>query len=219
MILLIVGAILALFLTVILVFLATRAVIHLVQALQQPTLPRSTARSVKESRHYGRLITKIVQQYPPGPMRDRLQLTIRPVEDWLARLNKLEQELGKLYSQRNLKRELRQTQYDIEELRRQLLNLETAETAWLSELMESKKNHLAALKELEVFQTQAEYKIRKIASDLGAAHAEMLLLSARGDFNDNRLRRLDENLQDNMDNLRDLMSAMDEMGYSRSAAG
>jgi hypothetical protein len=74
------------------------------------------------------------------------------------------------------------------------------------------------LKELKSFQTQAELKIHRIASDLATTHAEMLLIVARGDFNDNRFKRLDENLQDHLAGLRDMLAAMDELGYS-SAAG
>jgi hypothetical protein len=84
--------------------------------------------------------------------------------------------------------------------------------------MHSKKQHQAALKELKSFQTQAELKIHRIASDLATTHAEMLLIVARGDFNDNRFKRLDENLQDHLAGLRDMLAAMDELGYS-SAAG
>ncbi len=79
--------------------------------------------------------------------------------------------------------------------------------------MNSKKQHLAALKKLELFQTQAELKIHKIASDLGATHAEVLLVVAKGDFNENRFRRLDENLQDNLTGVQDMLGAMEELGY------
>jgi hypothetical protein len=46
----------------------------------------------------------------------------------------------------------------------------------------------------------------------------MLLVTARGDFNENRIQRLDENLQDHVSSLRDMMAAMDEMGYSQATA-
>jgi hypothetical protein len=47
----------------------------------------------------------------------------------------------------------------------------------------------------------------------------MLLIIAKGDFNENRLHRLDENLQEHLASMRDMMTAMDEMGYSGVAAG
>lgn len=81
--------------------------------------------------------------------------------------------------------------------------------------MSSKQKHKEALRQLQLFQTQAERRIQKIASDLGATHAEMLLISARGKFNDGRLQRLDEDLREQVTGLRDMLSAMDEMGYSR----
>ena len=177
------------------------------------SLPRQVARSMKESRQYGREIMKIAEQYPSGPMRDRLNLTIKPVGEWLASLDKLEQSLDKLYGQRNLTRELAQTKFDIQTLRREMLTAGAKELIYLRKLLESKKQHYAVLKELKTFQTQAELKIHQIASDLGTAHAEMLLLVARGDFNENRMHRLDENLQDNLSSMRDMLSAMDEMDY------
>jgi hypothetical protein len=182
------------------------------------SLPRSVTRSLNESRHYGRLIVQMAQQYPPGPMKDRLSLTLRPVDQWLTNLSRLEQGLAKMYGQRNLARELRQTSIEIDDLRRQLLTGNGRELVYLRELKKSKEQHLAALKELQQFQTQAELKIRKIASDLGATHAEMLLIVARGDLNENRMRRLDENLQEHLASMRDVLAAMDDMGYSSATS-
>ena len=193
-------------------------VAKLAKEFKVSSLPHSVNKSVAESRHYGRLIMRVAQQYPPGPMRDRLNLTLRPVGQWLDNLARLEQGLEKLYSQRNLDRELRQTAFEIDDLRRRSLTAANQETKFLRELMQSKKQHQAALKQLQAFQTQAELKIRKIASDLATTHAEMLLIVAKGDFNDNRFHRLDENLQEHLAGLRDMLVAMDELGYNSAAS-
>jgi len=191
-----------------------RLVQKLARTVQASSLPAPIARSLKESRHYGKLIIQTVQEYPPGPIRDRLNLTIQPVDKWLANLTRLERGLVKLYSQRNPTRELRKATNEIENLRRRLLTVRGKEAAGLTALKFSKEQHLAALQELQLFQTQAELKIQKIASDLGATHAEMLLVIAKGDFNENRLRRLDANLQEHLSSMRDIVTTMDEMGYS-----
>lgn len=198
-------------------YFSIKGVSHLTKSLNVSALPRSVSRPIAESRHYGRLITRVAQQYPAGPMRDRLDLTLKPVQQWLDNLTRLEQGLAKLYHQRNLDRELRQTVFEIDELRRRsLMALDDRETQSLRALMDSKKQHLAALKELQAFRTQAELKIRKISSDLATTHAEMLLIVAKGDFNDNRFRRLDENMQEHLSNMRDMLAAMDELGYNRA---
>lgn len=202
----------------VLAYVSIRAGLSLTSATSGSSLPSSVRRSVAESRRYGRLIMKIAQQYPPGPMQDRLKRTVKPVNQWLENLNRLEQGLAKLYSQRNLTHEMRQMTLEIEELHRRWLVATDKEAAALHELMESKKQHLVSLKELRLFQTQAELKIRKIANDLGMTHAEMLLLVSKGDFNDNRIQRLDKSLQEHMDSLRDMLVAMDELGYSSAAA-
>ena len=188
------------------------------QLTRSSSLPRPISRSLNESRYYANLIVKMAQQCPPGPMQDRLNLTLKPVDQWLVNLTRLEQGLSKLYGQRNLARDLRQTSFEIDDLRRQLLTARGQEVSYLRDLKQSKEQHLAALKELERFQTQAELKIRKIASDLGATHAEMLLITARGDFNENRMRRLDDNLQEHLASMRDVLAAMDEMGYGTVAS-
>jgi hypothetical protein len=199
-------------------YLTVKGISKASKVLGESALPRSVARSVAESRHHGRLIMRAAQQYPPGPMRDRLNLTLKPVEQWLENLNRLEQGLTKLYSQCHLDRELRRTQFEIEELRRQSLSALGQEAASLRDLLDSKKQHLATLKELQTFRFQAELKVRKIASDLACTHTEMLLVVAKGDFNDNRFRRLDENLQEHMASLRDMLAAMDELGYSNAVS-
>jgi hypothetical protein len=198
------------------VFRTARGLARMIGALTGSRLPRSVARSLRESRRYGRLIIQTAGQYPSGPIRDRLNLTIEPVDKWLTNLTRLEQALEKLYSQRNIARELRQTKFEFDNLQRRLLKTDDNETRLLQELMVSKKQHLAALKELHSFQTQAELKVRKITSDLGVTHAEMLLIIARGDFNENRLRRLDESLQDQLSGMRDILTVMEESGYSRA---
>ncbi len=199
-------------------YVSIKAGVSLTSTTPGSSLPLAVRRPVAESRRYGRLIMKIAQQYPPGPMRDRLNRTVKPVNQWLENLNWLEQGLAKLYSQRNLRREMRQMTVEIEELHRRWVVATDQEAAALHELIESKKQHLVSLKELHLFQTQAELKIRKIADDLGMTHAEMLLVVSKGDFNDNRIQRLDKNLQEQVDSLRDMLVAMDELGYSRAAA-
>jgi hypothetical protein len=201
-----------------LTYILIRGMARLVQSFKISPLPRPVARSLKESRRYGRSIMQMAQQYPPGPMRDRLNLTVAPVDDWLNSLIKLEQALDKLYNQRNLAREVNQAKFDVQILRRRLLTADPKEGLYLRKLLESKKQHMAVLQELKTFQTQAELKIHKIASDLGTTHAEMLLIVARGDFNENRLHRLDENLQEHVSSMRDMLEAMDEMNYSRATS-
>jgi hypothetical protein len=207
-------ALVGLALILVAIMLVKRLVRSVARTVHASSLPNSIARSLEESRRYGKLIIQTVQEYPPGPIRDRLNLTVQPVNKWLANLTRLEQGLAKLYSQRSPSRELRKTRNEIENLRRQLLIVRGKEAAGLTALKLSKEQHLAALQELDIFQTQAELKIQKIASDLGATHAEMLLIIAKGDFNENRLRRLDANLQEHLSSMRDIVTTMDEMGYS-----
>ncbi|HRV92007.1 MAG TPA: hypothetical protein P5526_07580 [Anaerolineae bacterium] len=187
------------------------------QPINVTSAPITVKRSLREARHYAQLIRKTAQQHPAGPMQDRLALIIKPVDEWLANLDRLETALKKLYGQRNLTREIRQFSFEIEKLHRQLLSADEENLASLRSLLESKRKHQKALQQLQSFQNQAELRIQKIASDLGATHAEMLLVTAKGDFKDNRLQRLDENLQDQVTSLRDMISAMDEMGYGRAA--
>ena len=208
----------------ILAYFSTVIIVNVIRALFRALmgfspLPNAVKRSLREARHYAELIKKTARQCPPGPMQDRLVRTVKPVDEWLVNLNRLEQSLVKLYSQRNISRELRQTTSEIERLRRQLLVIDEQEAASLQDLINSKRKHQLVLKALITFQNQAEFKIHKIASDLGTTHSEMLLVTTRGNFKDQRFQRLDESLEENLTGLRDILSAMDEMGYSSQVAG
>ncbi len=180
-------------------------------------LPKAVKKSLRESRQYGQLMTRTLQRCPEGPLRDRLTLVVKPVDEWLSNLTKLEKALARSYRERNLKREMRRTEFEIETLHRRLLIVEKDEVISLQELIESKKQHLSVQKELITFQKRAEIKIHKIATDLGAVHAEMMLIVAKGEFNENRINRLDHNLKEHVSNIRDMLHVMDELGYSSNA--
>ena len=69
----------ALFLIILLLAKATGQ--KLGRLARSSALPRPISRSLNESRYYANLIVKMAQQCPPGPMRDRLNRTIKPVDD------------------------------------------------------------------------------------------------------------------------------------------
>lgn len=188
------------------------------ESWQISSLPGSMAQSLQDARNYAKRIKRMAQQYPPGPMQDRLNRMTHPVDEWLTNLNQLEQALTRLYKHQDVKRDLRRVTLEIEQIHRQLLVSRDAEAASLRALIQSKKKHCAVLEELQAFRNQTELRIRKIASDLGAAYTEVTLVSAKGNFNDNRFQRLDDDLQDNLNSLRDILAAMDEMGYSSASA-
>lgn len=183
-------------------------------------LPRSVAKPLLEARRYARLIDQTVKECPPGPVQEHLNnLTINHVHESLYSLTQFEQALTKLYqNHRDLKREANRTQLEIQQLRRELLNASEWESTTLRKLLQSKKDYLAVMEELTSFQTQAEMEIRKIASDLATTQAEMLLVITKGDFNKTRLHRMDENLREHLTSLRDMVSVMDELGYSQMGA-
>ena len=177
-------------------------------------IPSATRDALRDARQYAKLMRKTAYECPPGLVRDRMERTVQPVDDWLNNLKRLEQALVKLYAQRNLAREMRRANFEIEQLRREILMATSAnEVASLRALVTSKKKHYSVLEELQRFQSEAELKIRKIASDLGTTHAEMLLVVTRGDFSEGRFRRMDESLQENLASLRDMVTVMDEMTY------
>ncbi|MEM7035250.1 MAG: hypothetical protein AAF629_37265, partial [Chloroflexota bacterium] len=199
-------------------FVTTKGLSMLFDATRVSRLPRTITQPLHEARYNGRRIIQAVQQCSPGPMKDRLKLTTQPVNEWLTNLSKLEEGLLRIYGKHNLGREKRRLTTEIESIRRRILTAGTREAASLRALLASKKQHEAALDELEAFQIQAELKIGRIASDLAATHAEILLITAKGNFNENRFQRLDESLQEQVSSIRDMLGAMEEFGYSNSAS-
>ncbi|MDM8518614.1 hypothetical protein QUF64_01100 [Anaerolineales bacterium HSG6] len=182
-------------------------------------LPRSVSKPLRQARQYGQLITKTAEECPPGPVQSHLRsLTVKHVDESLESLGQLEEALIKLYSHRNIKRELSKTYNEIEQVSRELMAAKDTQAKLLRRLLKSKREYLVTLEEMQDFQEHAELEIRKIASDLTRAHAEMLLVITKGDFSSSRLNRLDENIQEHLSSLRDIIHVMDELGYSRMAA-
>ncbi len=177
-------------------------------------LPPSVQQGLKQARRYGQLMLAMEQEGTPR-QRKRLTHTMKAVNEVLANLTRLEQNLEKLYGKRNLRQELAQTTVEIDELQSQLPTAEGRSAQILDNLLKNKEKHRAILNSLQAFQQQIELTIRQNASVLNSTHAEMILLTAKDNLDNNRVRRLNQALQENSDSLVDLLEAMEEMEQER----
>jgi len=187
-------------------------------SIDMARLPRAVTKSLREARQYSQQITTVVQECPPGPMRTHLNnLTMKHVQESIQNLDRLEQVLLKLYSHRNIKRELRQVHNEIEKTQKQIQRASMDELKLLRRLVQSKREQLVTLENIQAFQQQTELELRRIASDLNTTHAEMVLVVSKGNFNPKRFNRLDENLKEHLGSLRDMVTVIDELGYNQAS--
>lgn len=174
------------------------------------SIPRETRKWLKEARHYAKLIGEPEKSYTPS-QRNQLDKTIQTVNNLLANLDILEEHLRQLYSKRNVRKELQQVTSEVSDLRKQLQSAEGKSRKILSDLVERKEKHLTVLNSINDFQDQIELKIRHNATILNSTHAEIMLLVGRSGLDNNKIRRLNEDLRENSDSLMDLLEVIEEM--------
>ena len=193
---------------------ATIKGIKKVSKIIAPPLPPSIRQSLKEARHYGKLIMNIAQQNTTRQHRFFTD-TLTSVNTLLTNLSQLEEKLEQLYQRRNLAGELGNIQSEITGLRRQLQRNAGKQALILENLLESKIKHQTILQDLQAFQQQIELTIQQNAAVLNSTHAEITLLAAKDDLDNIQFRRVNDELRENSATLRDLLQAMDEMDQER----
>ncbi len=185
---------------------------------QKITLPSRIQNSLSEARRYGKLIVQAEQQCAPN-QRKHLTHTVKSANTLLANLDKLEENLVELYKRHNVNRELKQTSYEIEELKQQLQTANDRQAQILNNSINTKQRYLSVLNMLQDFQKRIELTIEQNTGVLKSTYAEIILLVAQGNIDNNSFRRLNQDLQENSASLMDLLEAVEEVDKQSSYMG
>ena len=176
-------------------------------------------REVESALVYQRRIERLIREQRAGVLRDRLEDTANQLSDWIANIYRLAVKLDAYRHDELLAQEQETVPREIEELtarRDRERDPELREE--LSRVLESKRKQRRTLDTLDARMKHAELRLEQSTTALSTIYGQIQLVGAR-DVNSGRSERLEADIREEIDQLNDLISSIDEVSERHVAAG
>ena len=142
---------------------------------------------------------------------ERLLDTARGMEDWIAQIYRLAQNLDTYDQDAMIIRDLQNVPAELTELQRQRNRPMSASVqAELDKAVQMKQTHLETLNNLRDSMQKARLQLDNTLSAMGTIYMQAKLLGTR-EMNNNRAQRLQADMSEQVQQLQDTASAMDEI--------
>lgn len=167
---------------------------------------------VNEALDYRSRIEKTIREQDDSMVRDELSETAAQIDAWLEHIYSLAQRIDRYQQERDvLERDRDRTEIRIKELE-VLLAREDNESikSQIASTLESKERQLATLKKLADTIQRAELQLESSHTLLATIYSQTMLVDAK-DIDSGRSRRLRQEISDEVDELQDMLLAMDEV--------
>jgi len=178
--------------------------------------PRLQTR-VNEALDYRSRIEKVIREQDDSMLRDELDQTAAQIDDWLEHIYNLAQRIDRYQQERDiLERDRGRTTIRVKELQRHLTEEDDPLIkAQIETTLASKERQLATLNKLEDTIQRAELQLENSYTFLATIYSQTMLVDAK-DIDSGRSRRLRQEISDEVDELQDMLLAMDEVYASQS---
>ena len=168
-------------------------------------------REVQGALAYQRRIETLVREQRPGVLRDRLEDTANQLSEWIANIYELALKLDAYRQDELLARERESVPAEIDELAaRRDRERDPEMRAELDRVLETKGKQWQTLRTLEARMRQAELRLEQSTTALSTIYSQIQLVSAR-DVSSGRSERLEVDIREEIDQLNDLLSSIDEI--------
>ncbi len=175
--------------------------------IQSAQLRQKTAKALE----YLRRIEESVAQTKEGVLRDRLKRTTEEVVDWVEAIYRLASRVDGYNRNKLIARDMDSVPKMIEDLQqRWAAETDPAMRRQLEQTIADRKRQLANLQALEDTMERAELQLERTLSALGTVYSQLLVLDTKGE-SAGRAQRLQEEISEQVHQLQDLTSAMDEV--------
>ncbi len=165
----------------------------------------------KKALEYLRRIEETVGQTKEGTLRDRLKRTTDEVIDWVEAIHRLADRVDKYYGNRLIARDMMSVPKTIAKLRQRLAQEDDPSVrTQLEQTIADRERQLANLDNLQNTMEKAELQLERTLSALGTVYSQLLVLDTKGE-SAGRARRLQEEISEQVHQLQDITSAMDEV--------
>lgn len=178
---------------------------------------RRLQQRVNEALDYRSRIEKAILEQDDSLIRDELSETADQIDDWIEHIYNLAKRIDRYLQEREvLERDRKRTSARIVELQRSYANEENPKLkTQISATLESKERQLATLDKLDDTIKRAELQLERSHSLLATIYSQTMLVDAK-DIDSGRSRRLRQEIGDEVDELQDMLVAMDEVYVSQS---
>lgn len=151
-----------------------------------------------------------------GVLRDRLADIAGQVDQWLGQVYGLAQRLDRLSSDDLVQRDLKSAPQDVARYRARIQSTNDPEVRrHLERALAAKETQLANLHELARTMERGQLQLENTVNSLGTIYSQVVLLEAQ-DVDSGRMRRLSQDIEEQVSSLNDVVSTLDEL-YRRSA--
>ena len=185
------------------------------QKLQDPYLQER----MSEALDYRVRIEKAIRQQDDSLIKDELSQTAAQMDQWLEQIYDLALRIDRYRQEHEvLERDYERTGQRIAELEEQLAAEENPKIQMqIKATLESKKRQMATLEKLSDTIRRAELQLETSHAQLATIYSQTMLVDAK-DIDSGQARRLRLEISDEVDEIQDILLAMDEV-YASSAQG
>lgn len=172
---------------------------------------------VQEAFDYRSRITAAIRERRDSVLKDHLADTASQLDEWLEEVYGLAQRLDRYRQERDLHVHNRQrARARLQELETQLVN-ETAPTVRreIEYNIDSLRQQLEAIDQLENAMERARLRLENTITAMGTIYTQTMLVGAK-DIDSGRAKRLRQEIGDEVNELGDVLSAMDEVYAAES---
>jgi hypothetical protein len=137
--------------------------------------------------------------------------TARQVDDWIRNIYEIARRLDQFSGDDLIRRDADAVPERIEELREQIDRERNPRVrAQLEDMLHAKEVQLANLEQLEGGVQRAELQLEHTLTAMGTIYSQLLLVNTK-DVDSSRVRRLREDMADEVRDLQDVLDSMDEV--------
>ncbi len=180
---------------------------------------RRLQQRVNEALDYRSRIEKAILEQDDSLVRDELSQTADQIDDWIEHIYNLAKRIDRYQQEREvLERDRKRTSARIIELQGLYAREENSNIKdQISATLESKERQLATLDKLDDTIQRAELQLERSHSLLATIYSQTMLVDAK-DIDSGRSRRLRQEIGDEVDELQDMLLAMDEVYTSQNSS-
>jgi hypothetical protein len=171
---------------------------------------------VGKALEYRRRIAETVARTRQSVLRDHLRDAASQINEWLSNLYQLAQRLDAYETDEVIRQDMRSVPRDIQTLQAKLKVEDDASVRQqMQQTIESKKAQLANLQQLENMMQKAELQMDGTLTAMGTIYSQLLLINVK-DVDSGRAQRLHEDITEQVTQLQDVVSSMDEVYHARA---